>query len=58
MLIKRRWIAGCPDVEGFDGNHLVYVAAGSDPFDVVTDAVKLVNLTSILLLFEFIVHGL
>lgn len=35
--------SGCPEVEEFDGSHLVYVAAGSDPFDVVTDAVKSVE---------------
>lgn len=35
--------SGCPDVEGFDGNQLVYVAAGSDPFDVITAAVKSVE---------------
>ncbi|GAB4849822.1 flavodoxin-like fold protein [Ancistrocladus abbreviatus] len=32
--------SGDPAVEGFEGTHLVYVAAGSDPFDVITDAVK------------------
>ena len=33
-------IAGDPAVDGFEGIHLVFVAAGSDPFDVVTNAVK------------------
>lgn len=32
--------AGDPKVEGFEGSHLVFVAAGSDPFDVITNAVK------------------
>lgn len=35
--------SGCPEVDEFDGNHLVYMAAGSDPFDVVTNAVKSVE---------------
>ncbi|MCV2423668.1 hypothetical protein LNV47_24090 [Paucibacter sp. DJ4R-1] len=35
--------SGCPDVEGFEGTHLVYTAAGSDPFDVITNAVKSVE---------------
>ncbi|KAL9230064.1 hypothetical protein vseg_005457 [Gypsophila vaccaria] len=35
--------SGCPDVEEFDGTHLVYMAAGSDPFDVITSAVKSVE---------------
>ncbi|KAL3643293.1 flavodoxin-like fold protein [Castilleja foliolosa] len=34
---------GDPAVEEFDGSHLVYVAAGSDPFDVITNAVKTVE---------------
>jgi hypothetical protein len=29
-----------PAVEGFEGSHLVFVAAGPDPFDVITNAVK------------------
>ncbi|TYH34970.1 hypothetical protein ES332_D13G161500v1 [Gossypium tomentosum] len=36
-------IAGDPDVDEFEGNHLVFVAAGSDPFDVITNAVKSVE---------------
>lgn len=35
--------SGCPEVEEFDGSHLVYMAAGSDPFDVITNAVKSVE---------------
>ncbi|KAK4278229.1 hypothetical protein QN277_016101 [Acacia crassicarpa] len=35
--------SGCPDVEGFDGTHLVFVGAGSDPFEVITNAVKTVE---------------
>ncbi|KAL3851086.1 hypothetical protein ACJIZ3_012968 [Penstemon smallii] len=35
--------SGDPDVQEFDGSHLVYVAAGSDPFDVITNAVKTVE---------------
>lgn len=35
------WVfAGDPDVDGFEGSHLVFVGAGSDPFDVITDTVK------------------
>ncbi|KDP32639.1 hypothetical protein JCGZ_13189 [Jatropha curcas] len=35
--------SGDPTVDEFDGNHLVFVAAGSDPFDVITNAVKTVE---------------
>ncbi|KAA8530981.1 hypothetical protein F0562_005652 [Nyssa sinensis] len=35
--------AGDPAVEGFEGSHLVFVAAGSDPFDVITNTVKTVE---------------
>ncbi|TYH34969.1 hypothetical protein ES332_D13G161500v1 [Gossypium tomentosum] len=35
--------SGDPDVDEFEGNHLVFVAAGSDPFDVITNAVKSVE---------------
>ncbi|KAK9156392.1 hypothetical protein Sjap_003872 [Stephania japonica] len=35
--------SGDPAVEGFEGGHLVFVAAGSDPFDVITNAVKAVE---------------
>ncbi|KAF6141323.1 hypothetical protein GIB67_008500 [Kingdonia uniflora] len=35
--------SGDPDVEQFEGNHLVCVAAGPDPFDVITNAVKAVE---------------
>ncbi|KAJ0103521.1 hypothetical protein Patl1_03723 [Pistacia atlantica] len=35
--------SGDPAVDGFDGSHLVFVAAGSDPFDVITNAVKTVE---------------
>uniref|UniRef100_A0A803LQD9 galactinol--sucrose galactosyltransferase n=1 Tax=Chenopodium quinoa TaxID=63459 RepID=A0A803LQD9_CHEQI len=35
--------SGCPQVQNFDGTHLLYVAAGSDPFDVVSNAVKSVE---------------
>lgn len=33
-------IAGCPAVEEFDGTHLVFIGAGSDPYEVITNAVK------------------
>ncbi|XWS09587.1 hypothetical protein CRYUN_Cryun39dG0002600 [Craigia yunnanensis] len=32
--------SGDPAVDEFEGSHLVFVAAGSDPFDVITNAVK------------------
>lgn len=32
--------SGCPDVEEFDGTHLVFIGAGSDPYEVITNAVK------------------
>ncbi|XP_038688477.1 probable galactinol--sucrose galactosyltransferase 1 [Tripterygium wilfordii] len=32
--------SGDPAVNGFEGSHLVFMAAGSDPFDVITNAVK------------------
>ncbi|KAA8547405.1 hypothetical protein F0562_003731 [Nyssa sinensis] len=35
--------SGDPAVEGFEGSHLVFVAAGSDPFDVITNTVKTVE---------------
>uniref|UniRef100_A0A7N0RC68 galactinol--sucrose galactosyltransferase n=1 Tax=Kalanchoe fedtschenkoi TaxID=63787 RepID=A0A7N0RC68_KALFE len=35
--------SGDPAVEGFDGSHLVFLGAGSDPFDVITNAVKTVE---------------
>ncbi|XP_042500149.1 probable galactinol--sucrose galactosyltransferase 1 [Macadamia integrifolia] len=35
--------SGDPAVDGFEGSHLVFVAAGSDPFDVITNAVKSVE---------------
>ncbi|KAL6547035.1 flavodoxin-like fold protein [Orobanche minor] len=35
--------SGDPAVQEFDGSHLVFVAAGSDPFDVITNAVKMVE---------------
>ncbi|KAL0443222.1 UNVERIFIED_CONTAM: putative galactinol--sucrose galactosyltransferase 1 [Sesamum latifolium] len=34
---------GDPAVQDFDGSHLVFVGAGSDPFDVITNAVKTVE---------------
>ena len=38
---KKNWFfAGDPAVEDFEGSHLVFVAAGPDPFDVITNAVK------------------
>ncbi|GER33900.1 alkaline alpha-galactosidase seed imbibitionprotein [Striga asiatica] len=37
--------SGDPAVQEFDGSRLVYVAAGSDPFDVITNAVKYVPLS-------------
>ncbi|CAM8988949.1 unnamed protein product [Rhodiola kirilowii] len=35
--------SGDPAVEGFEGSHLVFVGAGSDPFDVITNAVKTIE---------------
>ncbi|KAA8523507.1 hypothetical protein F0562_009930 [Nyssa sinensis] len=35
--------SGDPAVEGFEGSHLVFVAAGPDPFDVITNTVKTVE---------------
>lgn len=35
--------SGDPAVQEFEGTHLVFVAAGSDPFDVITNAVKTVE---------------
>ncbi|KAI5432687.1 probable galactinol--sucrose galactosyltransferase 1 isoform X1 [Lathyrus oleraceus] len=35
--------SGCPDVEEFDGTHLVFIGAGSDPYEVITNAVKTVE---------------
>ncbi|KAK6934667.1 Glycosyl hydrolases 36 [Dillenia turbinata] len=35
--------SGDPAVEGFEGSHLVFVAAGPDPFQVITNAVNLEN---------------
>ncbi|RZC65960.1 hypothetical protein C5167_009644 [Papaver somniferum] len=35
--------SGDPSVERFEGSHLVYVAAGSDPFHVITNSVKAVE---------------
>ncbi|KAK7277007.1 hypothetical protein RIF29_18156 [Crotalaria pallida] len=35
--------SGCPAVEEFDGTHLVFVGAGSDPYDVITNAVKTIE---------------
>ncbi|XP_013622507.1 PREDICTED: probable galactinol--sucrose galactosyltransferase 1 isoform X2 [Brassica oleracea var. oleracea] len=35
--------SGDPTVDQFKGDHLVFVAAGSDPFDVITKAVKAVE---------------
>jgi hypothetical protein len=36
--------SGDPAVESFEGTHLVYVGAGSDPFEVITNAVKYANI--------------
>lgn len=33
-------ITGDPAVDEFDGSRLLFVAAGSNPFDVITNAVK------------------
>lgn len=33
-------------MQDFEGSHLVYVAAGPDPFDVITNAVKYVLVLS------------
>ncbi|KAJ0986939.1 hypothetical protein J5N97_005295 [Dioscorea zingiberensis] len=35
--------SGCPTVKGFEGTHLVFMASGEDPFDVITTAVKMVE---------------
>lgn len=35
--------SGDPAVHEFEGSHLVFVAAGSDPFDIITSAVKTVE---------------
>ncbi|KOM46299.1 hypothetical protein LR48_Vigan07g000300 [Vigna angularis] len=35
--------SGCPAVEDFDGSHLVYIGAGSDPYEVITTSVKAVE---------------
>ncbi|XP_076935176.1 putative galactinol--sucrose galactosyltransferase 1 [Bidens hawaiensis] len=35
--------SGDPAVKDFEGSHLVFVAAGPDPFDVITNAVKSVE---------------
>ncbi|XP_037458692.1 probable galactinol--sucrose galactosyltransferase 1 isoform X1 [Triticum dicoccoides] len=35
--------SGDPAVESFEGTHLVFVGAGSDPFEVITNAVKAVE---------------
>ncbi|KAH6778655.1 seed imbibition 1 [Perilla frutescens var. frutescens] len=35
--------SGDPDVQDFDGSRMVFVGAGSDPFDVITNAVKTVE---------------
>ncbi|XP_028771504.1 probable galactinol--sucrose galactosyltransferase 1 [Neltuma alba] len=35
--------SGCPAVEGFDGTNLVFIGAGSDPYQVITNAVKTVE---------------
>ncbi|KAG8385960.1 hypothetical protein BUALT_Bualt03G0099500 [Buddleja alternifolia] len=35
--------SGDPAVQEFEGSHLVFVAAGSDPFDVIANAVKSVE---------------
>ncbi|KAK4341952.1 hypothetical protein RND71_037768 [Anisodus tanguticus] len=34
--------SGDPAVQDFEGSHLVFIAAGPDPFDVITNAVKYV----------------
>ncbi|KAL6646093.1 hypothetical protein ACP70R_017701 [Stipagrostis hirtigluma subsp. patula] len=35
--------SGDPAVESFEGTHLVFVGAGSDPFEVITNSVKAVE---------------
>ncbi|GJN03874.1 hypothetical protein PR202_ga21365 [Eleusine coracana subsp. coracana] len=35
--------SGDPAVESFEGTHLVFVGAGSDPFEVITNSVKTVE---------------
>ncbi|CAO2207131.1 unnamed protein product [Urochloa humidicola] len=35
--------SGDPDVESFEGTHLVFVGAGLDPFEVITNSVKAVE---------------
>lgn len=39
-IMKILGFVGDPAVDGFEGNHLVFVGAGSDPFGVITDSVK------------------
>lgn len=40
-------IAGFLDVEEFNGTHLVSIGAGSDPYEVITNAVNLDTMTLI-----------
>ncbi|XP_012444097.1 probable galactinol--sucrose galactosyltransferase 1 isoform X3 [Gossypium raimondii] len=35
--------SGDPDIDQFKGSHLVFVAAGSDPYDVITNSLKTVE---------------
>ena len=47
------WL-GDPTVDQFKGDHLVFVAAGSDPFDVITKAIKSVTFSLLKILhFSF-----
>lgn len=40
MNIHLCQFVGDPAVKDFEGSHLVFVAAGPDPFDAITNAVK------------------
>lgn len=46
-------VAGDPAVDGFEGSHLVFVGAGSDPFETITYAVKYVSSLNASISFHF-----
>ena len=46
--------SGCPSVQGFEGTHLVFMAAGNDPFDVITNAVKYICRSTTLIWFFYV----
>ncbi|KAL2337622.1 hypothetical protein Fmac_012068 [Flemingia macrophylla] len=47
LLPKRTLQLGCPTVEEFDGTHLVFVRAGSDPYEVITNFVNVAAETNL-----------